>query len=745
MKKTRKLFRKKKASAIESNATNLAPEVTLNCGEKRVNGIACVLNHELIAVSTWDGVFIFEYTTQGEPICIFNEHDRDVCGLVHLCDDMVASLDDEGILLTWKTTTGAVQDQLQVSKNTCHCITKASETEVLVGTSDGEVIIVGHTNGNKLTVKARCAGGGRTGRIYNISAYNDIFVVAEKSNVEVWKCSSGKRLHAIEHAEICCAAVSDELMVLGGWRDTILYVHRVQDNYNLLRSIDLRNFHDFENVVNWNIDRSITFISADILMVTEGSAGIFFVSLESGECISHCQLENSNGLYEGTVLSDGRLCFGGRDGYCAVFKPPGEVEEFVGEYAKRMYSPLFVVAPFFSPPLKYIFDAVQEKSIAIRDAFDLVVHSQYHCESIREWACAHLIVIAAVKAGHMPRSRKYKGDDIFWWNHLYKTAALIEMGTEDKRLVIKFIVEAEEAGILGGGCAEMFQETHENRCRMNMLSNTMVDLYARQIATDKQVQSILHHVQVQQAMSFVNAILACIPLAGGVAVHVLSGGMAILENVESEDFAVSGLVESLFGLGKDWSSFITESVVKRFLKAGDVVLHEETWRDIPEANRRAVEAAADGLGISIDELRRRLGVATAEMPATPSHIIVEMVRVTGGDKHTPVGNATEEPLEKCSTESHAERGNMGEGPMRLAEENNEEHDNSQLWKVVEVMQLQMREEKERREILELRYNEQNKKYEENIEEMEKKIEMMELRIKAQDEKIEELEGNVLRK
>ena len=121
-----------------------------------------------------------------------------------------------------------------------------------------------------------------------------------------------------------------------------------------------------------------------------------------------------------------------------------------------MYSTLFAPIPFFSPPLKYILHGVREKSIAIPDPFDIVVSSNYHSKSIQEWASAHLIVMAAVKSGDVPQSRKFKGEDIFWWNHLYRMATLIEMGEGDRRLVLKFIIEAENAGILGGGCAEMF-------------------------------------------------------------------------------------------------------------------------------------------------------------------------------------------------------------------------------------------------------------------------------------------------
>lgn len=78
--------------------------------------------------------------------------------------------------------------------------------------------------------------------------------------------------------------------------------------------------------------------------------------------------------------------------------------------------------------------------------------------------------------------------------------------------------------------------------------------------------------------------------------------MEFLENVDGEDFALNGLVESLFGIGNDWSSFITEPAVRRFLRAGNIVLEEATWKEIPQVNRIAVEVAAERLGLSIEEL-----------------------------------------------------------------------------------------------------------------------------------------------
>lgn len=39
--------------------------------------------------------------------------------------------------------------------------------------------------------------------------------------------------------------------------------------------------------------------------------------------------------------------------------------------------------------------------------------------------------------------------------------ASLEMGTDDRRLVLKFIIEAEAAGILGVACPETLQAANE--------------------------------------------------------------------------------------------------------------------------------------------------------------------------------------------------------------------------------------------------------------------------------------------
>lgn len=220
-----------------------------------------------------------------------------------------------------------------------------------------------------------------------------------------------------------------------------------------MKSIDLRALPHIEFGYAWIED--ISFLDIDVVMVTTGSAEIFFVFVQSGQCFSRFQLENSTWLLETTVLSDGRICVAGREGYCVIVQPLQDSEDCINYHVERMFSrPTLARIPFFTPPVKATFEGIQNKSLSIANAFELAIDSKFDARSIREWGYTHLIVMTAVKSGDIPPSRSFKGDVIYWWNHLYKIASSIEMGEHDWNVVLKFIVAAEEAGILGGGCAE---------------------------------------------------------------------------------------------------------------------------------------------------------------------------------------------------------------------------------------------------------------------------------------------------
>lgn len=87
--------------------------------------------------------------------------------------------------------------------------------------------------------------------------------------------------------------------------------------------------------------------------------------------------------------------------------------------------------------------------------------------------------MSAGQASVIPRSRKYKKDEVYWWVNLYDKASL-EMGADDLKLVLKFRKEAGVVGILVVGDAELFQKAHDLQMEHNLLSDTIVYLYCRQ-------------------------------------------------------------------------------------------------------------------------------------------------------------------------------------------------------------------------------------------------------------------------
>lgn len=144
------------------------------------------------------------------------------------------------------------------------------------------------------------------------------------------------------------------------------------------------------------------------MMVTTEEGRIFFVCAVSSQCVYHCQLVNWGRFRRAAILSEGRICVGGSEGYCAIFQPQHEIEDYVNVFAQQMYSPLFAHIPFFTPVMKHTLDGIQDKAISIDKALRLVTHLNFDRKSIQEWKHAQHIVMVAVVFGVVPRDRKYE-------------------------------------------------------------------------------------------------------------------------------------------------------------------------------------------------------------------------------------------------------------------------------------------------------------------------------------------------
>lgn len=100
-------------------------------------GISCAAGFDLIGVATSERAYIYDHSTSGEAIGTFDEHEGEVRGLDHLCDDKFVSVDENGTFYMWKGDFGIAVNELYPEEK-CLSISKASATEVLVATDAGQ-------------------------------------------------------------------------------------------------------------------------------------------------------------------------------------------------------------------------------------------------------------------------------------------------------------------------------------------------------------------------------------------------------------------------------------------------------------------------------------------------------------------------------------------------------------------------------------------------------------------------------
>jgi len=202
-----------------------------------------------------------------------------------------------------------------------------------MGTKDVGIVWVEHANGKNLAETKRCTN--ETGDYaVDITAHNDISVVAGLHNVQIWNHRQGERLHTVRNVLWpSVVAASEKILAMGGF-DGVIDLLENHDGYKLLRSINTCKLHNL-SVHNSGIS-DIIFLNPHTLIVTTVYAGLFFVSLPSGRCIHHWPFGDLRYLRQTAVLADGRVCVAGDKGYCAILPPPQEVKHIITEYAQRM-------------------------------------------------------------------------------------------------------------------------------------------------------------------------------------------------------------------------------------------------------------------------------------------------------------------------------------------------------------------------------------------------------------------------
>jgi len=330
-------------SAIEEGAR----DVKLECGEKTVFKILSISSHGLIAVASNDKkVRVYSQATAGECIHVFDKHMAHIYGLEHLFDDVLASVDFNGTVFTWKAGSKILMDKFEVRGACVTSMKKLSDTLLGIGTSHGEVKVLYHDRGiglkevNRLNI-------GDSSLILDLAVYGEQLITVTISGVAmVLNYTTREHLATFQHeADALDVTVSDNYIATS-CRDGKIHV-RKRDGYSVVSRLDLNTLlqseDDTENTIRINI-RAATWISSDLIMVITEMTGIFFISLEKNECVAHfltihpSKTGLSTSIRTATVLEDGRVCIGGSEGHCVITHPPPAVKNLIKEFSFSIHT-----------------------------------------------------------------------------------------------------------------------------------------------------------------------------------------------------------------------------------------------------------------------------------------------------------------------------------------------------------------------------------------------------------------------
>lgn len=136
--------------------------INLALGNYEALSMLFIPYRNLLAVACSDSkVRLYYPDTNGRTLFVFKKHQSSVIRLLHLVDDILASLDSKGTLFTWNMYTGSVVERISVLYGGT-IRADISPRAVSVLSKSGRVRIMAHTSGWYLgeeeQVAFRCGG-----------------------------------------------------------------------------------------------------------------------------------------------------------------------------------------------------------------------------------------------------------------------------------------------------------------------------------------------------------------------------------------------------------------------------------------------------------------------------------------------------------------------------------------------------------------------------------------------------------
>lgn len=311
-----------------SSGSIASPFVTLARCDSSIIKIEYIADSKRIAVASKSPrVTLFEKGTDGKPADWFTGHNVPVVNLVHLRQDIVASLDRKGFLVVWKSSslgTEGIVASIQIEGIRHDSLTKCDSQHLAAQTDKGRLRVFNISYGeNENTVITRLSHELKTSdntTVNNTIVHRTKLFVASDMYVDIWNFHTGEKIGRFEEAvdHFCC---SDKFIFIA--KRSKITVRENAGNFAVVQK------HDIKKIIKYTGNNSLlmAFINNDLFVVKAPEKGMMLVSMESWTVIGQlqpaiCGKTNMplDELTTGTILFDGKLCLGFSKGHCVIYK-----------------------------------------------------------------------------------------------------------------------------------------------------------------------------------------------------------------------------------------------------------------------------------------------------------------------------------------------------------------------------------------------------------------------------------------
>lgn len=325
----------------------VAPRVVLNnINTTRSSLITYINTSNVIAVTDNREVFVHSLEDQVTETLVFKKHGGSVTQVLHLCQDILVSVDDKGNLFSWDAESGAVLGEFKKDHH-FHSAEKLGNDTLLVGATGGKLFVLSHREGRNFVEEREVIASPFSepqATVNSIFVHGDIIISLYVSNYACISktCDFGKVSEINQDKCIRAAALNDRSLVVGCDSGKLI-IYKNHSSYEQIGEVDL--FAAPEMSFRKSPFHQLLFITDDLLLVSTYTTGIFFVSLSKKSTVAnlypgyYTSGNNLKRINRPTciILNDGRICVEGSNS-CCIFDPPPIVAADVKSYADQMLS-----------------------------------------------------------------------------------------------------------------------------------------------------------------------------------------------------------------------------------------------------------------------------------------------------------------------------------------------------------------------------------------------------------------------